>query len=307
MFVKEISGRHAILETPAKVNLFLQVLNKRPDGFHNINSLFQAVSLYDRLEIKLIDSPGVRIQLSDGPDVPLDGNNLIARAYQLMRGRFDLRQGLEISLEKKIPVAAGLAGGSSDAAATLKACNLLFQLGLSQSELSLLGLEIGSDLPFFFSSGQALVKGRGDIISEVDFPTDYVLVLVTPPLGISTAEAYAALKRGLTTSTIEYNLHNCRTVEEFVSSLISSGNDFEEVLSGSLSVLDRIRQMLLGNGALLTRMSGSGPTLFGVFSTKPEIKERMILNQGEWLIHTVKPISLPGQDKHLEGGDRGDY
>ena len=306
MFVKEITADRVVLDTPAKINLFLQVLNRRPDGFHNIHSLFQAVSLFDRLEVELSASPGVKIELSGPSEVPLNEDNLISRAYALLRKRFGLDRGLRVTLNKQIPVAAGLAGGSSDAAATILACNLLFKLGMSSSEMAGIGLEIGSDLPFFFSSGQAIVSGRGEIMENAEYPTDYYLILVKPPVAISTAAAYAGLKRGLTTSTIEFNLRNCRTVEEFVSSLISSGNDFERADSDSYPVLGRIKGALLNEGALLARMSGSGPTMFGIYRSKPEIKDCEALNQGDWLVQAVRPVSLPGQDKLLEGGDRGD-
>ena len=113
MFVKEITNNRIVLETPAKLNLFLQVLNKRDDGYHNINSLFQAVSLFDRLEFELSDTPDVVITLANERKLPLDSNNLIARAYDIMQREFSLRQGLRVLLEKRIPIAAGLAGGSS--------------------------------------------------------------------------------------------------------------------------------------------------------------------------------------------------
>lgn len=306
MFVREFDPERLIIETPAKVNLFLQVLNRRDDGYHNINSLFQAVSLYDRLEITIGGQPGIEISQLEGPKIPVGEDNLISRAYRLMQTRFGLKQGMKVGILKQIPVAAGLAGGSSDAAATIKACNLLANLGLTNVGMASLGLEIGSDLPFFFSSGQVMVGGRGEIMVETDFPTDYSLILVTPNMGLSTAQSYRALKRGLTTSTIKFNLAHCRTVEEFVSSLISSGNDFEEVHQKSIPVLGEIADSLMRHGAQLARMSGSGPTMFGLYSTQAKIKEYMSFYQGDWLIHVVRPVFLPDMEKPFEGGSRGD-
>ncbi|MBU0984586.1 MAG: 4-(cytidine 5'-diphospho)-2-C-methyl-D-erythritol kinase, partial [candidate division Zixibacteria bacterium] len=213
--MKRISTGSVVIGAPAKVNLFLEVLSRREDGYHDINSLFQAVSLFDRLRIRRLPAEsGVRLSL-DGPDsVPTDERNLVCRAYNLMRDRFDLQDGLEVDLEKNIPVAAGLAGGSADAAATILACSVLFDLQLEYTDMALLGQEIGSDVPFFFSRGQALVTGRGEQITATNFPTDYWLVLVTPNLHISTAESYARLRTGLTKSRVPFTLEGCRTSEE---------------------------------------------------------------------------------------------
>lgn len=283
------------LRTPAKVNLFLEVLEKRPDGFHNINSAFQAVSLYDIIEFSPLDKPGVTINVLNNNELTIGEDNLIARAYNLMKARYGLSGGLSVVLEKNIPVAAGLAGGSSDAAATILAINILFELGLNFPEMATFSSEIGSDLPFFFSSGQAIVTGRGENVEETTLPADYWLVLVTPDFSISTADSYAALKRDLTYSKNPFSLARCQTVDELLQAFNGTGNDFEEVHFRSFPQLERIRDELFKCGALRARMSGSGPTMFGIFGAAPKLEQRDLQNRGDWQLYTVKPIALPKQ------------
>jgi len=296
MLVRHRDSNEITIDAPAKVNLFLEVLNKRPDGYHNINSLFQAVSLFDRLHFTLVPEPGISINLVTDVELTVGENNLVARAYRLMNERFELNSGLTVTLEKRIPISAGLGGGSSDGAATILACNLLFNLELNNSQMAALALELGSDVPFFFSSGQALVSGRGEVLKDTDFPTDYRIVLVTPNIPISTAAGYAALKRGLTKSKTPFKLRNCLTVEALVGSLCLSGNDFEEACFRSFPELGRIKDGLLKHGALLARMTGSGPTIFGIFKQTPRTEVGKLLGRGGWHVNTVVPISLARED-----------
>jgi len=297
MFVKQLADNQVRIGAPAKINLFLQVLNKRPDGYHNINSLFQAVSLFDRLTVTRTFEPGVRIKLLEDADLSTGPDNLIAKAYDLMAREFELKEGIDVELDKQIPVAAGLAGGSSDAAATLMACNILFSLGLGRTALAELGARLGSDLPFFFGNGQALVSGRGEILQESAFPTDYWLVLVNPGFPVSTPEGYARLKRGLTISSTIFTLGPCPTVEDFIDSLSLSGNDFEENLRRSFPVLSRIDEEIVRSGAALARMSGSGPTFFGIYTKMPD-SEKLLSDRLDALrVYTVRPIVVPEQQQ----------
>lgn len=285
------------IDTPAKINLFLEVLNKRSDGFHNIYSLFQGVSLYDRLEFRRRPELGVKLTVSSQTELPDGKENLVCRAFGLLQERFDLKQGLAIHLTKRIPIAAGLAGGSSDAAATLGACNILYDLELSGKQLAELGLELGSDIPFFFSSGQALVSGRGEKIEPVEVPWEYYLALITPPVSSLTASAYAELGRSLTDSANTGYLTDCRTVETFIQSLEKRANHFEPLLVRKFPVLEEIRAVLLQAGAELVRMSGSGPTMFGLFTENPEERLNRILNPEQgWQIFVVTPVLFAGND-----------
>jgi 4-diphosphocytidyl-2-C-methyl-D-erythritol kinase len=210
-----------------------------------------------------------------------------------MKTRFGLTSGLTVQLTKNIPLAAGLAGGSSDAAATIKAVNLLYGLKLSEKECAGLGLELGSDIPFFFTSGQVLVSGRGEIFEPVDLPLNYYTVLVTPPVFSSTKEAYELLGRGLTDCEKRSYMTDCRKVEPFFQSLLERTNHFETPLTRKFPVLKEIRTALNNVGARLARMSGSGPTMFGLFMDDPSEGLIYSLNQGQgWRVFIVRPVLL---------------
>ncbi len=174
---------------PAKVNLYLEVLAKRPDGYHEIASLMVAVSLYDRLEFKEETSGDIRLEC-DRPDLPVGPQNLVVRAANLLRQRTGCSRGAWIRLAKRIPAAAGLAGGSSDAAATLAGLNDLWQLGLSSQELVQLAGDIGSDVAFFFAAPAAWCTGRGETVKALALKEPLWFVLVCPPAGLATAEVY---------------------------------------------------------------------------------------------------------------------
>lgn len=296
MFVKRVSSDTLVIGAPAKVNLFLHVLGKRPDGYHDIESLFQAVSLFDRLTFtRLVGQPETLIEVSGAGDLPSDQTNLVTRSYDEMHRRFGLRDGLSVKLEKNIPIAAGLGGGSSDGAATIMACRLLFDLKLSAAEMATISLSIGSDLPFFFSHGSALVEGRGEVVADVELPTDYWLVLVTPNLAISTAESYARLRLPLTKSRHPFYLPRWTTLEELLSLLKGTSNDFEEVHLRSFPELGRIKDGLLDNGALLARLSGSGPTFYGLYGEAPEIEDGRVFDRDDWRVSLVRPVVLSSE------------
>lgn len=289
MFVKRITSDSLIIGAPAKVNLYLQVLRKRPDGYHDLNSLFQAVSLFDRLTFKLKDENAVSINSSSQSLGPLE-HNLITRAWRLIQTSYGINRGVQVELEKNIPIGGGLGGGSSDAAATLAAANILLDLELSTSDLSHLGSSLGSDIPFFFTLGQAIAEGRGELLTETDFPTDYWLVLVTPPLEVSTAASYASLNLTLTEPKNPFKLTVCRTAGELMEQLALSGNDFEGRHREQYPVLNRIAEALTRSGATIVRMSGSGSTMFGLFEAAPEYDNGLISGEPDWQVHVVRPV-----------------
>lgn len=297
MIVNKFTKSELILKTPAKINLFLEVLNKRSDGFHDINSLFQAVSLFDTLSLKTTKDPGISLICNNNKYLSVGEDNLIVKTFNLLDDLYKFSFGLCITLEKNIPIAGGLGGGSSDAAATILACNLLYDLKLTYLEMSTISKEIGSDLPFFFSRGQALVSGRGDIVEETEFDTNFDLILVTPNMKIETAGSYASLKRGLTKQKNPYNLRRSRTLIDYVNELRNAGNDFEKVHFSNYTELVEIRNELYQNGALLAQMSGSGPTMFGIFVDLEKINLDKFSVGRDWRINTVSPISLT---RHLQ-------
>jgi len=294
MFLKRLASDTVAVGAPAKVNLDLRVLGRRPDGYHEIDSLFQAVSLFDRLVITRTDGRDrVDISLTRPAEVPIDESNLIVRAFRLMQQEFSLAGGLTVELEKNIPVAAGLGGGSSDGAATILACSVLFDLPLKRREMAQLSARIGSDLPFFFSSGQAHVTGRGEVVEDLELPTDYWMVLVTPPAAVSTAEAYAALSLPLTKPAGSRSFQGWRVPKDFVKWLSDTGNDFETCPLEVIGRLHQVKNDLAGAGALLARMSGSGPTVFGIYGNAPDIEGDRVLDRSDWAVFVVRPIRLP--------------
>ena len=294
MFTKRLSDDEIVVGAPAKVNLDLRVLGRRPDGYHDIDSLFQAVSLFDRLRItRDRNRTDIEISLTRPADLPTDENNLISKAFQVMKNRFRLEGGIRVELEKNIPIAAGLGGGSADGAAVILACRDLFGLPLKGPELADLSAQIGSDLPFFFSCGQAHVTGRGEIVENIELPTDYWMVLVTPPIKVSTTEAYASLRLPLTRSGSARTFRGWKAPENFVNWLSDSSNDFESVQMAAFEQLRTVKSDLMDSGALLARMSGSGPTVFGIYDNAPDIAGDRVLGRSNWTASVVKPIRLP--------------
>jgi len=292
MLVKSFTSDTIEIQAPAKINLFLEVLNKRPDGYHNINSLFQAVTLFDTLKFTIISKPICQVSISGAKTGDI-ADNLVVKAYNLMKMKFNLKRGVEVLLEKNIPIAAGLGGGSSDCAATIYALNQLLELRLEKQQMTEIALELGSDITFFFTKGQAIVTGRGERIEETSFPREYKIVLVSPPLTLSTKEGYAALKMGLTASGTPYNLKTNRNLEEFLKSLSNARNDFERVQFEKYPKLGEIKEKLVNCGAEFARMSGSGPTIFGVFRDNLDTKRACVDNFADCQLYTVVPLGLP--------------
>jgi len=293
LIIERHTKDHLRLKTPAKINLFLEVLNKRGDGYHDINSLFQAVSLFDEIDFRhLPGRPECDLELESRWPLTISADNLICRAYQLLKERFNLVDGLSVRLKKNIPVAAGLGGGSSDAAATLLATSILCNQKLDYPALAELGAEIGSDIPFFFSGGQALVGGRGEQVTPTEIPTDFWVLLVTPDLAISTAASYAAVSLVLTLNREPLSFERCGTAPELVEFLGPAGNDFEKVQFKAYPELVSIRDQLLQSGALLARLSGSGPTVYGVFMDEPTDQSRRLSGHNFWQVTIARPVLL---------------
>ena len=182
-----------VVSTPAKVNLFLEVLGKRPDGYHDLETLMVAVTLEDRLEFQL-DESGAMTLTCDRPELSCGPDNLVLKAAERLRRHSGTIQGARIHLSKRIPMQAGLAGGSSDAAATLKGLNDLWNLGLSDQRLAEIGAEVGSDVAFFFSPGVAWCTGRGEQVEPIELGRTLDFVLVSPAVGLSTARVFREVR-----------------------------------------------------------------------------------------------------------------
>jgi len=251
-----------IVRAPAKVNLFLEVLRRRPDGYHELTTLMLAVSLYDTLEF--IEEPGDAIRLQcDLDSLSIGPDNLVCRAAELLRQRCGCRRGVSIRLWKRIPLAAGLAGGSSDAAATLAALNRLWGLGLRQAELAELGAELGSDIAFFFATPAAWCTGRGEQVTPLKPGRPLDLVLVCPPVGLSTAQVYGGLtvpEQSLDGTAVRQALA-AGDVEELGRRLHNRLQPAAEHLCPEVA---RLRQQLADHRPAGQLMSGSGSTVFAL-------------------------------------------
>jgi 4-diphosphocytidyl-2-C-methyl-D-erythritol kinase len=260
--LSERHGNGLRVRTPAKVNLFLEVLGKRSDGYHEIATLMVAVSLYDTLEFTPEPSGDLALQcehpgLSTGPD------NLICRAARLLRERTGSTQGAAIRLEKRIPLAAGLAGGSSDAAATLAGLNRLWKLEKSPAELAALAAELGSDIPFFFASTAAWCTGRGEIVTPVTVGKTLYFVVASLPVGLSTADVYRGVKvpeQPENGEAIREALKEGR-VEDIGRGLFNRLQSVAEKLCPPVAEVQARLAALRPAGAL---MSGSGTSVFAL-------------------------------------------
>lgn len=252
-----------LVKAPAKINLALDVLHKRPDGYHEVEMIMTTIDLADRVELTLLQEDKIHI-LSHNRYVPDDHRNLAYQAAQLLKGRFNVKQGVTISIEKTIPVAAGLAGGSSDAAAALRGLNKLWNLGLTLDELAEIGSEIGSDVSFCVYGGTALAKGRGEKITELPAPPTCWVILAKPFIGVSTAEVYRQLNlSGMQHPNIG-NMIDAIHNNNYQQVCDNVGNVLEDVTLRLHPEVAQIKEQMKRFGADAVLMSGSGPTVFGL-------------------------------------------
>lgn len=247
----------------AKVNLTLDVLEKRTDGYHEVEMVMQSVELHDSLEFSPADKD-ITITV-EGIDLSPGADNLVYRAAELMRLRGCVRSGVKVLLKKNIPVAAGLGGGSADAAATLKALNEMWGIGLPMSELLFLGEQLGSDVPFCLVGGTALARGKGEQVLRLPPCPPLGLVLVKPPFSVSTGSVYQAFRFEQTVETPD----NRAMVEAIRANDVSGiagclANALESVTTRMHPEITRIKEKLIEAGASGALMSGSGPTVFGL-------------------------------------------
>jgi 4-diphosphocytidyl-2-C-methyl-D-erythritol kinase len=278
------------LKSYAKINLCLYVLKKRDDGYHEILSVMQAIDLHDQLALHKTEKEIVI--RCDHPHVPKDENNLAYRAANLLFKEINLRGGVRIDIKKQIPVSAGLGGGSSNAASTLKGLNQLFDLKLPVDSLDSIASRIGSDVPFFLHSGQAVAKGRGEKIEPIRLYRGYWLVLVCPNVMISTQRVYQKVKIDLTRDESVINLGFCDNKDDFFETLRRFDNDLEKVVIGGHTIIGQIKRTLESSGAIKSSMSGSGPAVYGVFDRKSQAEEvARKLTLGDWQIFLTRPIA----------------
>jgi 4-diphosphocytidyl-2-C-methyl-D-erythritol kinase len=263
----------------AKINLLLRVLGKRADGYHEISTLLQAIDLHDEIALTK-KARGITIRCSR-ETVPLGAENLAYRAAKLLERECGHPLGVEIEIEKRIPVAAGLGGGSSDAAGALLGLNELYGLGVKKERLQRIGSELGSDVPFFLSRGQALATGRGEKIEEIRLPLDYFLVLLKPPFGISSSWAYKKTKKDLTREVQVSDIVRWDVADQISGIIPFFENDLEIGVISEFEEIGRLKGVLNQEGALFSQMSGSGPTVYGIFDREERAKQVASALSGE--------------------------
>jgi 4-diphosphocytidyl-2-C-methyl-D-erythritol kinase len=260
------------LKARAKINLGLDVTGKREDGYHLVRMVMQSLKLYDRLEMCVIPEPEIRIR-ANLPFIPTDQTNLIWKAADLLRREFRIEEGISVDLNKRIPVAAGLAGGSADAAAALVGMNRLFHLRLSGEELMNRGVKIGADVPYCIMRGTALSEGIGEKLTELP-PLPHCWILVAKPgISVSTKGVYIRLdeQKGWEHPDIDGMV---RALEEGSLEGVTErlGNVLELVTVPEYPVIAKIKQTMMEKGAEGALMSGSGPTVYGIFREEAQAR-----------------------------------
>jgi len=263
---------------PAKINLWLQVVRKRLDGYHDLWSLMLPVDIYDELEFSWHSQPDVLI-FCDNPNVPCDRSNILWKAYEIYRDRTGWPySGVKVVLKKHIPIGAGLGGGSSNGAAMLKFLNSTNPAPASLKELLEIAREVGADVPFFIISTPAVAEGIGEKLTVVESLPDYPLILIKPPFEVSTASIYKSLR--LTEErafiSIKAFLKDPWSLKDVLH------NDLEAVTVSLYPEIERLKEWLMEEGALGAAMSGSGPTVFGVFASEEEAKEALLKGKNKW-------------------------
>lgn len=257
------------LKAYAKVNLALDVLYKREDGYHEINSIMQQISLCD--ELTFTDNKEDIIIQCNSSDLPLDSSNLVYKAWEKMKEISGLNRGIKINIQKNIPIAAGLAGGSSNGAATLKALNTLWDLGYSDEKLMEIGRTFGADIPFCIFGGTAQAEGIGDRLTRLKPFKDKYILIANPGIGISTAYAYSKIDLSSQRYDIEA-LINAMEREDLIGVAANLNNRMESAILKEYPVIQDIKTAMIKNGALGSLMSGSGSTVFGLFDDEDRME-----------------------------------
>ncbi|MCL2143950.1 MAG: 4-(cytidine 5'-diphospho)-2-C-methyl-D-erythritol kinase [Endomicrobia bacterium] len=287
-----------IIKAPAKVNFFLEITGKRPDGYHNLESIMQTVSLYDEITAEAVPS-GINLECNN-ENLPSGSSNIVYKAAAAVQKRFNIQKGVKITLKKEIPVGAGLGGGSSDAAAAIKALVKLWNINAQKTELEQIAANLGADVPFFLTGGTALCEGIGDIVRQLRI-TNYELrmndfslplVLVNPGFGVSTPSVYKKVRLPFTNprkidkikKLIEQGAFNIETARQYCF------NRLEDFVFNDHPEIKKIKDVLSSlNCASL--MSGSGATVFGIYDRPDEHKIKTELEKYNWKFWFVKTVN----------------
>lgn len=271
----------------AKINLGLDILRKREDGYHEVRMIMQTIQMYDVLEMKKVKKPGISLSVNY-PYIPSDERNLVYKAAKLLMDEFQVKEGVDIRLEKFIPVAAGMAGGSSDAAAAMVGINHLFKLGLSEKDLMDRAVNIGADVPYCIMRGTALAEGIGEKLTRIAQVPDCYVLIGKPGIGVSTKTAYESLQLDKIQSHPDID-GMIRDIENgnLLAMTDKMGNVFESGIIGKYPVIGEIKDLMEANGALKEMMSGSGPTVFGIFDDREKMEAAAAVLRQSNLAKTV--------------------
>lgn len=261
------------LQAFAKINLGLDVLGKREDGYHEVRMIMQTIRMYDQLDMRKSVEPGIHLT-TNKKYIPVDENNLVWRAAKLMMDTCGIIEGVSIHLHKVIPVAAGMAGGSSDAAAMLVGMNRLFHCGLSKEKLMELGVQIGADVPYCVLRGTALAEGIGEKLTVLPPMPDCWILIGKPGISVSTKYVYTTLD--LNTDTVHPDIDGMKKALEdgnLYGITERMGNVLQDVTIPAYPEVERIKEQMKALGAVNAMMSGSGPTVFGIFDNEEKAQE----------------------------------
>ena len=274
------------LRACAKINLGLDVVRRRPDGYHDVRMIMQMLSLCDEVTVKRTSEPGIHLNC-DLAELPCDESNIAWRAAAAIMERFGLREGVQIEIRKHIPLAAGMAGGSTDCAAVLEGMNEVFGLGLDLAGLMEIGVKLGADVPFCLMKGCALSEGIGEILTPVPGLPQMPVLITKPPAGVSTKYVYEHLKLdGVLHPDIDGMAQALQSgdIDGVVSRL---GNVLETVTIPEIPEIAQIKEIMCSEGALGALMSGSGPTVFGLFSEHEKAQKAMMVLQDRYPANIV--------------------
>ena len=253
------------LRAKAKINLGLDVVRKREDGYHDVRMIMQTINLYDKLTLREMEEEGITVK-TNLSFLPVNEDNLVYKAAKLLMDEFHIKKGLEIDLQKVIPVAAGMAGGSSDAAAVLVGVNRMFRLGLTKKDLMQRGVKIGADVPFCIMRGTALAEGIGEKLTVLPEMPHCFLIIAKPKIHVSTKFVYTNLKANKLKSHPDIDGQIAALQKHDLKTLVSlMENVLESVTIPAHPEIAQIKEELMAQGAMGAMMSGSGPTVFGVF------------------------------------------
>lgn len=291
------------LKSRAKINLSIDVLGKRKDGYHLVEMIMQTIDLYDIIKIKELGTEDIVIK-SDSSDIPLDKENIVYKAINLLKNKFKINKGVEVFIQKNIPIAAGMAGGSSNAAAVLVGLNKLWKLNLSEIELQKIGFKLGADVPFCICGGAVLASGVGEKLTYIKgLHKDINILVCKPDLFVSTRDVYG----GLDLESIQNRPNNkllidCLNREDINIVASNMVNVLETVTSKYHKEINEIEKIMIENKALGSMMSGSGPTVFGLFENKEQAlrgKEKLLEKYSQVYVvkSNEKGVEIDGEFK----------